>query len=70
MLLDASLGADYDLTSALGQCHKGIVNFYNLKDVAMLEVGTEIFGNLDGSHGDSAGRTGFESAIPSSTRSR
>lgn len=64
VLLDASLGADYDLTVALNQCQKGILNFYNLSDVALLEVGTEIFGNLDGSHGDSAGRTGFENSYP------
>lgn len=62
VLLDASLSADYDLQPALNHCRKGIVNFYNLRDVALLEVGTEIFGNLDGSHGDSAGRTGFENA--------
>ena len=59
VLLDASLSADYDMSKALGQCRKGIANFYNLSDVALLEVGTAIFGNLDGSRGDSAGRTGF-----------
>ncbi len=64
VLLDASLSADYDLGAALGQCGKGIVNFYNLRDVAMLEVGTEIFGNLDGSRGDSAGRMGFTGDTP------
>jgi hypothetical protein len=62
VLLDASLSADYDLQPALNHCRKGIVNFYNLSDVALLEVGTEIFGNLDGSRGTSAGRTGFENA--------
>jgi hypothetical protein len=30
----------------------------------MLEVGTKIFGNLVGSHGESAGRTGFERDFP------
>jgi hypothetical protein len=64
ILLDASLGATYDLNPTMGQCRKGVVNFYNLSDVALLEVGTEIFGNLDGSHGDSAGRTGFEETYP------
>lgn len=64
ILLDASISADYDLGAALGQCNKGIVNFYNLRDVAMLEVGTEIFGNLDGGHDDSAGRTGFSGTFP------
>ena len=64
VLLDASLSADYDLSSAKAQCRKGIVNFYNLNDVAMLEVGTKIFGNLDGGHGDSAGRTGFTDSGP------
>jgi esterase/lipase superfamily enzyme len=60
ILLDASLSADYDLTTALGKSTKGIVNFCNIEDVAVLEVGTAVVGNLDGGHGDSAGRTGFE----------
>lgn len=60
VLLSASLSTDYDLTAALGQCRKGIVNFYNPRDMTLLEVGTAIFGNLDGSRGDSAGRTGFQ----------
>lgn len=64
ILLDASLGADYDLSTAMAQCRKGILNFYNLSDIAMLETGTRIFGNLDGSHGDSAGRTGFNGSTP------
>jgi pimeloyl-ACP methyl ester carboxylesterase len=59
VLLDASLSADYDLRPALGECRKGIVNFYNLRDVAVLGAGTAIFGNLDGGHGDSAGQAGF-----------
>jgi hypothetical protein len=64
VLLDASLSADYDLRPALGGCRKGVVNFYNLRDVALLKVGTAIFGNLDGSHGDSAGRSGFTADLP------
>lgn len=64
ILLDASLSADYDLTTALGKSTKGIVNFCNIEDVAVLEVGTTVMGNLDGGHGDSAGRTGFEARYP------
>ena len=64
ILLDASLSADYDLTRALGKSTKGIVNFYNLGDVAVLGVGTAVLGNIDGGHGDSAGRTGFEASYP------
>jgi hypothetical protein len=64
VLLDASLSATYDLATALGQSHKGLVNFYNLDDVRLLEVGTAMFGNVDGGHGDSAGRTGFEVKFP------
>lgn len=59
VLISASLGAGYNLNVALGQCQKGIVNFYNPNDVAILGVGTGIFGNLDGSHDASAGRVGF-----------
>jgi pimeloyl-ACP methyl ester carboxylesterase len=60
VLLSASISADYDLSTALGQCRSGIVNFYNRDDKAMLMIGTAIAGNVDGGHGDSAGRTGFD----------
>ena len=62
ILLDASLSADYDLTVALGKSTQGIVNFRNSEDVAALGVGTAVMGNLDGGHGDSAGRTGFKAS--------
>jgi hypothetical protein len=62
ILLDASLSADYNLSTALSATTNGIVNFYNLDDTAMLETGTGMFGNVDGGHGDSAGRTGLASS--------
>jgi hypothetical protein len=64
ILLDASLSADYELTKALGKSTKGIVNFCNIGDVAVLGWGTAVTGNIDGGHGDSAGRTGFEASYP------
>ena len=64
ILLDASLSADYDLTKALGASSQGIVNFCNAEDVAVLAVGTTVVGNVDGGHGDSAGRTGFTASHP------
>lgn len=64
ILLDASLSADYDLTVALSKSTQGIVNFRNSEDVAVLGVGTAAMGNVDGGHGDSAGRTGFEASPP------
>ena len=59
VLLSASISSDYDLSPALAQCRNGIVNFYNPDDKMLLMVGTAIAGNVDGGHGDSAGRTGF-----------
>jgi hypothetical protein len=64
ILLDASLSADYDLTMALGKSTKGIVNFCNMGDVAVLGVGTAVMGNVDGGRGSSAGRTGFDGSYP------
>lgn len=58
-LLSDSLSADYDLTDALKMTRRGIVNVSNSDDTLMLEAGTRRFGNVDGGHGDSAGRTGF-----------
>jgi hypothetical protein len=64
ILLDASLSADYDLTTALGRSAKGIVNFCNIEDVAVLGVGTTVMGNMDGGHGDSAGLAGCVGSYP------
>jgi hypothetical protein len=64
ILLNASLSSDYDLTRALGSSTKGIVNFCNIEDVALLGVGTAVIGNMDGGHGDSAGRAGFVMSYP------
>ena len=64
ILLDASVSANYDLTAALSACNRGILNFYNEQDVALLGAGTQMFGNVDGGHGDSAGRCGFERRFP------
>lgn len=62
ILLSASLSSDYSMIHALGACRRGIVCFYNTEDVAVLEMGTAVWGNIDGGHGPSAGRTGFVAA--------
>ncbi len=64
VLLDASVSANYDLSGALSRSRKGIVNFYNEKDVALLQFGTAVMGNVDGGHGPSAGRVGFSTNRP------
>ena len=60
ILLSASISKGYDLDKALARCRKGIVNFYNTGDVGLLGFGTTVVGNIDGSHGPSAGLTGFD----------
>jgi len=57
-LLSASISADYPLDAALRMARRGIVNTYNPGD-HLLKEGTGALGNVDGRHGDSAGRTGF-----------
>ncbi len=59
VLLDGSVSSNYNLNPALSACRKGIVNFYNPDDVVLLQAGTAMWGNVDGGHGDSAGRVGF-----------
>ena len=59
ILLSSSISADYPLDKALRMIDRGIVNGYNSEDTALLGTGTALFGNVDGGHGDSAGRTGF-----------
>jgi pimeloyl-ACP methyl ester carboxylesterase len=60
VLLSASISADYDLTKAIGNCRKGILNVYNTNDTAVLVVGTMMVGTMDGERGASAGATGFD----------
>lgn len=62
ILLSASISSNYDLTKALKHCRKGIVNFHDPSDTGLLGVGTALLGNVDGGHGSSAGRTGFDEA--------
>jgi acetyl esterase/lipase len=62
-LLSASISADYDLTAALRMTRRGLVNVSNPED-RLLGRGTAAFGNVDGGHGDSAGRTGFRRRYP------
>lgn len=57
-LLSASISAGYNLTAALRMTRRGLVNVSNRED-RLLSQGTAAFGNVDGGHGDSAGRTGF-----------
>jgi pimeloyl-ACP methyl ester carboxylesterase len=60
VLLSASISSGYDLSKALGKTRRGIVNFHNPNDKALLLIGTTLAGNVDGSRGPSAGLGGFE----------
>jgi hypothetical protein len=64
VLLSSSISGGYDLKKALGRCRKGLVNFYNQEDTALLGVGTTVLGNVDGGHGASAGLAGFQREFP------
>ncbi len=59
ILLSSSISANYRLDKAMKMIQRGIVNGYNPDDTAWLGTGTAVFGNVDGDHGESAGRTGF-----------
>ncbi len=62
-LLSASLSSNYDLSEALRMTRRGLVNVANPED-NLLNTGTAMFGNVDGGHGNSAGRTGFHGSHP------
>jgi pimeloyl-ACP methyl ester carboxylesterase len=64
VLLSVSLSRDYDLKPALEQTNKGIVNFYNPRDILLLAMGTKLLGNVDGGRAASAGRIGFLTSPP------
>ncbi|MFP4106999.1 MAG: alpha/beta fold hydrolase [Phycisphaerae bacterium] len=62
ILLSPSISTRYDLTKALGNTRKGIVNFYTPADFGLLVIGTTVAGNVDGWHGPAAGAGGFDPA--------
>jgi hypothetical protein len=62
-LLSASISSNYALGRALQMTRRGIVNVSNPED-NLLDSGTAVFGNVDGGHGGSAGRTGFSRRYP------
>jgi len=70
ILLSASISSAYDLTKALSHCRNGIVNFYNRQDTALLGIGTTVVGNVDGTHGPSAGLIGFDKPGPNAPRAK
>lgn len=59
LLLAPALSPEYDLTEALRRTRHGIINFYSHRDVALLGVGTTVFGNIDRDMGAAAGSKGF-----------
>jgi len=61
ILLASSLSPGYDLSGALARSRSGIVNFHSTRDFAILGAGTTLLGTMDGLHGESAGKAGFES---------
>ena len=60
ILLAAALSPEYLLDIALSNSERGIVNFYSYRDVVFLAAGTSLAGTMDGVHGSSAGRVGFD----------
>jgi pimeloyl-ACP methyl ester carboxylesterase len=64
ILLSASISGDYDLAKAISHSRRGLVNFFNPDDAALLGLGTTILGNVDGGRSASAGRVGFRKDFP------
>ena len=59
VLLAPSLSTDYDLSAALRHVDGTVYSYYSNRDVALLGVGTFIFGTVDRSHSAAAGNKGF-----------
>ncbi|MFH1747562.1 MAG: alpha/beta hydrolase [Planctomycetota bacterium] len=58
-LLAPALSPEYDLSPALRRVHQLVYSFYSEEDVALLKIGTSIFGSIDRQHEAAAGATGF-----------
>jgi len=59
ILLGAALAPDYDLSTALSRCERGIVNFYSSADCLVLGAGTKLYGTIDRRKTAAAGHVGF-----------
>jgi pimeloyl-ACP methyl ester carboxylesterase len=59
LLLAPALSPDYDLSAALRHVSGQAYAFTSVHDTIMLEVGTKLFGTMDGVNTPAAGLTGF-----------
>ena len=59
VLISPAIGRDYGLARALGRLRGKMIHYYSSKDLFFLGMGTGVFGNIDRSYGESAGRCGF-----------
>ena len=66
VLAQAAISPDYDLSAALSHVDGRIINLYCPSDFLILGVGTSVFGTIDRSYTESAGKVGFdvERAVP------
>ena len=60
LLLSPALSPPYDLSRALCHVRGKVYVFYSPYDVAVLGVGTQMLGTIDGVRSDAAGRVGFK----------
>jgi pimeloyl-ACP methyl ester carboxylesterase len=59
VLLAPAVSRTYDLTRALRHVRGHADVFYSQNDTLVLEIGTFLFGTVDGVHGEAAGHGGF-----------
>lgn len=59
VLLSPALSPRYDLSAALKHVRGHVYVFYSPYDVAVLGVGTNMFGTIDGVKADASGKVGF-----------
>jgi len=59
VLIAPGIGREYNLAKALRRVRTKIYHYYSRSDVFFLGAGTTVFGNIDRTHGKSAGRHGF-----------
>jgi pimeloyl-ACP methyl ester carboxylesterase len=59
ILLAPAISPGYDLSKALAQSRRGVVNYFSPSDDIMLGWGTRTYGTMDRVFCDAAGRVGF-----------
>lgn len=63
ILLNAAISPTFDIRPAASRVKSAVWNYHSILDWFFLQVGTTVFGTMDGRHGFAAGTIGFKGPV-------